>query len=52
MKYGFGADVGGTTVKLGLFDETGVLLERQEIPSRTENGGEAILPDIAAARSM
>ena len=49
MKYGLGADVGGTTVKLGLFDETGVLLERQEIPSRTENGGEAILPDIAAA---
>ena len=49
MKYGFGADVGGTTVKLGLFDETGVLLERRELPTRTENGGEAILPDIAAA---
>ena len=49
MKYGFGVDVGGTTVKLGLFDETGVLLERRELPTRTENGGEAILPDIAAA---
>ena len=49
MKYGFGVDVGGTTVKLGLFDETGALLARREIPSRTENGGEAILPDIAAA---
>lgn len=45
--YGFGVDVGGTTVKLGLFDETGRLLEKREIPSRTENGGEAILPDIA-----
>lgn len=49
MKYGFGIDVGGTTVKLGLFDETGALLEKSEIPTRTENGGEAILPDIAAA---
>lgn len=49
MKYGFGVDVGGTTVKLGLFDETGVLLDKREIPTHTENGGERILPDIAAA---
>ncbi len=48
MKYGFGVDVGGTSVKLGLFDETATLLEKHEIPSRTQNGGEAILPDIAA----
>lgn len=49
MKYGFGVDVGGTTVKLGLFDETGVLLDKREIPTHTENSGERILPDIAAA---
>ncbi len=49
MKYGFVVDVGGTTVKLGLFDETGVLLDKREIPTHTENGGERILPDIAAA---
>lgn len=49
MKYGFGVDVGGTTVKLGLFDENGDLIENREIPSRTENGGAAILPDIASA---
>lgn len=49
MKYGFGVDVGGTTVKLGLFDETGMLLDKREIPTHTENGGERILPDIAAA---
>lgn len=49
MKYGFGVDVGGTTVKLGLFDETGTLLDKCEIPTHTENGGERILPDIAAA---
>ena len=49
MKYGFGVDVGGTTVKLGLFDEGGSLLDKREIPTHTENGGERILPDIAAA---
>ena len=49
MKYGFGVDVGGTTVKLGLFDEGGNLLDKREIPTHTENGGERILPDIAAA---
>ncbi len=49
MKYGFGVDVGGTTVKLGLLAETGVLLEKWEIPTRTENEGAAILPDIASA---
>lgn len=46
-KYCFGIDVGGTTVKCGLFDVKGVLLEKWEIPSRTENGGEKILPDVA-----
>ena len=49
MKYGFGVDVGGTTVKLGLFTQEGTLVEKWEIPSRTEHGGEAILPDIAEA---
>lgn len=49
MKYGFGVDVGGTTVKLGLLTEAGAAIEKWEIPTRTENGGAAILPDIAAA---
>ncbi len=49
MRYGFGVDVGGTTVKLGFFDENGTLLVRRELPTRTEHGGAAILPDIAAA---
>ena len=47
MKYCFGADVGGTTVKLGLFTEAGEILDKWEIATRTENEGEAILPDIA-----
>lgn len=46
-KYVFGVDVGGTTVKLGLFDENGIVLDKWEIPTRTENGGVNILPDIA-----
>lgn len=47
--YVFGVDVGGTTVKLGLFDISGNVLDKWEIPTRTENGGEKILPDIAAS---
>lgn len=47
--YIFGVDVGGTTVKLGLFDQSGTVLDKWEIPTRTENGGEKILPDIAEA---
>ena len=47
MKYCFGIDVGGTTVKLGLFDETGTVLDKWEIVTRSENGGVNILPDIA-----
>ena len=47
MKYAFGIDVGGTTVKLGFFTQKGVLMEKWEIPTRPENGGSAILPDIA-----
>ena len=46
-KYVFGVDVGGTTVKLGLFDIEGNLLDKWEIHTRTENGGENILPDVA-----
>lgn len=49
MRYIFGADVGGTTVKMGFFEETGKLLQKWELPTQTENGGSAILPDIAAA---
>ena len=48
-KYAFGVDVGGTTVKLGLFTAEGELLDKWEIPTRTENHGEAVLPDIAAS---
>ncbi len=49
MKYSFGIDVGGTTVKMGLFQEDGTILDKWEIVTRTENKGEAILPDIATA---
>ena len=49
MKYGFGIDLGGTTVKLAYFDETGAMLDKWEIPTVTENSGKQILPDIAAA---
>lgn len=47
MKYGFGVDLGGTTVKIAYFDSTGNLLDKWEIPTVTANGGSQILPDIA-----
>ncbi|HIV90659.1 MAG TPA: ROK family glucokinase [Candidatus Eisenbergiella stercoravium] len=49
MRYCFGVDVGGTTVKLGFFDEEGNLLEKWEIPTRTQDHGKNILPDVAAS---
>ena len=49
MKYCFGVDIGGTTVKLGLFSEAGAIVEKWEIVTRTENEGAAILPDVAEA---
>ena len=49
MKYGFGIDLGGTTVKIAYFDENGTMLENWEIPTVTANGGKQILPDIAAS---
>ncbi len=45
--YCFGIDVGGTTVKCGLFQIDGTLVEKWEIPTRTEDKGEHILPDVA-----
>ena len=49
MKYGFGIDLGGTTVKLGLFNENADLLHKWEIPTDTSDNGKNILPDIAEA---
>lgn len=49
MRYCFGVDIGGTTVKLGLFTTEGEIVDKWEIKTRTENHGEAVLPDIAAA---
>lgn len=46
-KYAFGVDVGGTTIKLGLFEQEGNLLDKWEIPTNKENGGAAILPEVA-----
>lgn len=46
-RFVFGVDVGGTTVKLGFFDAEGNVLDKWEIPTRTEDNGSKIIPDIA-----
>ena len=48
MKYGYGIDLGGTTVKLAFFDQEGTMLSKWEIPTDKSNQGANILPDIAA----
>lgn len=45
-KYLFGIDIGGTTVKIGLFSPDSSLTNKWEIPTRTEKKGEFILLDI------
>ncbi|MCI6431533.1 MAG: ROK family glucokinase [Oliverpabstia sp.] len=47
--YCFGIDIGGTTVKCGLFQTNGELCEKWEIVTRTEENGKEILPDVAKA---
>lgn len=44
-----GIDVGGTTAKIGLLSTAGVILDKWEVPTRKEDNGKHILPDIAAS---
>ena len=48
-EYCFGVDLGGTTVKIGLFTSEGKLIDSQEIPTRKEDEGSHILSDICEA---
>lgn len=44
-----GIDIGGTTVKIGIFTADGALLRKWEVPTRKEEEGKYILGDIAAS---
>ncbi|MDY5912196.1 MAG: ROK family glucokinase [Inconstantimicrobium porci] len=46
-KYAVGVDIGGTTVKIGLFTIEGKVLSKWEIETRKESNGKYILSDIA-----
>lgn len=48
-KYAFGVDLGGTTIKIGLFQTNGALIDKWEIPTRKEEKGIYILDDISSA---
>lgn len=43
----FGFDIGGTTTKAGLFSEEGSLVHSWSFPTRTEESGAHVLPDLA-----
>lgn len=47
MSFIFGIDVGGTTVKIGLFNTDAMLLDNWEVPTRKEENGKYILSDVA-----
>ena len=49
MKYAFGVDLGGTTIKFGLFSSAGDLIEKWEVPTRSEGRGKHLLADIAGS---
>lgn len=49
MKYAVGVDLGGTTVKQGIFTADGELVTKWEIRTRKQENGKYILPDIAAS---
>lgn len=51
-KYAIGIDIGGTTVKLGLFSNEGELLYKWEIETRIIDNGKYILPDIAESINL
>lgn len=48
-KYCFGVDIGGTTIKMGLFSKDYQLLSKWEIPTDKSNNGSNILTDVAKA---
>ena len=48
-KYCFAADIGGTTIKMGLFSPDGDIVNKWEIPTNKEDNGSHILKDIADA---
>ena len=48
-QYVFGVDIGGTTLNKKYFDTEGNVLDKWEIPTRKEDNGSRILPDVAAS---
>ena len=48
-KYAVGIDLGGTAVKIGLFSEDGLVLDKTEIRTRTSLGMDTVLDDAASS---
>lgn len=48
-KYYYGIDIGGTTVKMGLFDLDKKMIKKWEIPTRTGENGNYLFSDIVAS---
>ncbi len=46
MSKHIGVDIGGTAIKAGVFDDKGNIISSKEIPTRADDGYEAVLGDI------
>lgn len=51
QSYAFGVDIGGTSVKMGLFSAEKGLLDKWQMPSRTDGDSAAMLAEIAGSLS-
>ena len=49
QKFCFGVDIGGTSIKMGLFADDGTLVEKWSIPTDLAENGAHILSDIAGS---
>ena len=49
MRYCFGIDIGGTSIKCGLFTQDGTVVRKWEIPTNREAGGVKIPGELAAS---
>ncbi|TVP96229.1 MAG: ROK family protein [Acholeplasmatales bacterium] len=49
QSYIFGVDIGGTSIKIGLFDRLGTLLEKRSIETDVRDGGMNIIGDLVKA---
>lgn len=47
--FAVGADIGGTSVKIGVFEDSGKIMAKSRIPTRKDDNCRYVLEDTAAS---